>query len=205
MKLNVVHQESYSIGQLLLRTFFGSIYIAIPHYFVLIFLQIWSAILAFIAFWAVLFTGKYPKNMFDFQVKYLRWYLRVMARLYNLSDGYPAFGLNAEDENTEFDVAYPEKLSQGDLILKALFGVIYVLIPHYIVLALRGIVTSIYILIAWFAVLFTGKYPEKMHEFNVGTIRWAYRLNLYMGLFMTDKYPPFNGKPDAEEPAPTVE
>lgn len=205
MKLNIVHQESYSRGQLLLRTIFGVFYIVIPHAFVLMFLQIWSSILAFLAFWAVLFTGKYPKSMFEFQTKLLRWNLRLSARIYNLSDGYPAFGLNAQDENTEFEVAYPEKLSQGDLILKILFGFIYVLIPHAVVLAFREIATYFVIFIAWFAVLFGGKYPQGMHEFVVGTIRWSTRLTMYMGLFMTDKYPPFNGKPDADEAVPPVE
>ena len=196
MKFNILHQSSYSRGELLLRTFFGWLYIAIPHMIILYFLQIWSAILTFIAFFSILFSGKYPKNMFDFQVKYLRWYLRVNARLLNLSDGYPAFGLNAQDDKITFDVPYPEKLSVGDLILKALFGWIYVVIPHGIALVLREIVTVIYIVIAWFAVLFTGKYPEKMHEFNVGTLRWSYRVQMYYMLLMTDKYPPFNGKPD---------
>ena len=134
--------------------------------------------------------------MFEFQVKYLRWYLRVYARLYNLSDGYPAFGLDAEDELVQFEVQYPESLSRGDLILKVLFGIFYVLIPHAIALALRGIVSVIYMLIAWFAVLFAGNYPQKMHEFNVGTIRWSVRLNMYISFLMTDKYPPFNGRVD---------
>lgn len=204
MKLNVVHQESYSRGQLLLRSFFGYFYILIPHAFVLMFLQIWSGILSFFAFWAVLFTGKYPKSMFEFQVKLLRWNLRLSARMYNLSDGYPAFGLNAQDEFTQFEVTYPEKLSQGDLILKVLFGFFYVLIPHVFVLLFRSVANMVIVFVAWFAVLFTGKYPQGMHDFNVGTIRWSTRLTMYMGLFMTDKYPAFSGNPDSDETASAV-
>ena len=67
MKLTVQHQESYSRGELLLRTFFGWLYIMIPHGFVLLFVALWSAILQFVAFWIILFTGRYPQSMFDFR------------------------------------------------------------------------------------------------------------------------------------------
>ncbi len=196
MRFDIVHQDSYSRGELLLRTFFGVIYIAIPHFFVLSFLAIWSAILTFIAFWSILFTGKYPRKMYEFQVKYLRWYYRVTARLWNLSDGYPKFGLNADDEHVILEVEYPEHLKVGDLLLKVFLGFIYVLIPHLIALFIREIVTLILIFIAWWAVLFTGKYPEGMHRFNVGTLRWGLRLNMYIFMLMTDKYPPLHGRPE---------
>lgn len=107
MKLKVKHQESYSRLELLLRFFFGFFYIIIPHAFLLIFVGIWAAILRFIAFWVVLFTGKYPKSMFEFQVGLLRWNLRLSARIYNVSDGYPAFGIKGTDEYTQFEVEYP--------------------------------------------------------------------------------------------------
>ena len=93
MKLTIQHQESYSRGELLLRTFFGWIYIIIPHAFILLFVSLWGAILQFVAFWVILFTGRYPQSMFEFQVGLMKWNLRVSARLYNISDGYPAFGL----------------------------------------------------------------------------------------------------------------
>ncbi len=198
MKFDIVHQESYSRGELLLRTFFGIFYIAIPHMVVLYFLGIWSAIINFIAFWSILFTGKYPKSMFEFQVKYIRWQMRVNARLLNLADGYPKFGLEAQDDAVIFEMEYPERLNPGSLILRVLFGFFYVLIPHIFALMIRLIVTDVLIFVAWWAVLFTGKYPEGMHKFNVGTLRWSLRLNLFMMYFMTDTYPPFSGLPDEE-------
>jgi len=98
-----------------------------------------------------------------------------------------------------FNIEYPEKLSRGKLILKTLFGPIYVLIPHGIVLALYGVVASIMMFISWWAILFTGKYPKGMFDFVVKYQRWAMRVGAYMS-FMTDVYPPFNGNEDAGAP-----
>lgn len=199
MKFEIIRQDSYSRGQLLLRTFFGWLYIVIPHAFVLSFLSIWSYIINIVAFWTILITGKYPKNFFDFQVKYLRWYTRLSAVLMNLVDGNPGLGLEKDHPNVKFDIEYPESLKRGDLILKVIFGWLYVAIPHLFVLSLRMIVTEIYVYVAWFIVLFTGKYPEGMHKFNVGTLRWAMRFEVYLIFLMSDQYPPFNGKPDEEQ------
>ena len=88
---DIAHQESYSRGQLLLRTFFGFIYIMIPHMFVLFFMYIAAGILRFIAWWAVLFTGKYPTGMHSFVVGTLRWGMRVVIYLSFMTDTYPPF------------------------------------------------------------------------------------------------------------------
>lgn len=193
MKLTIHHQETYSRLELLLRTFFGWLYIGIPHYFLLFFVSIWAAILIFIAFWVVLFTGRYPKNMYEFQAGLMRWGLRLNARIYNLSDGYPAFGIKAADEKVTLDLPYPEKLSRGLLLLRFFFGFIYVLIPHGFLLFFRSIATMVIAFLAWWAVLFTGKYPLSFHKYVTGFLRWTNRVNLYL-LFLTDKYPPFTGK-----------
>lgn len=197
MKLNVENQESYSRGELILRTLFGFIYIGIPHNFLLFFLGIASSIVTFIAFWAILFTGRYPQSMYEFQEKVMRWQLRVRARLLNLCDGYPAFGLNSEDDHTDLKLQYPEHISRGKTFLRQLFGFIYVIIPHFFILIFRMIATQVLVFIAWWAVLFTGKYPAGMHEFVLGTLRWGQRVSLYMG-HMSDIYPPFSGKSDEE-------
>lgn len=190
---DIIHQESYSRGQLLLRSFFGIFYIMIPHGFALGVMGLAGAVLRFIAWWAVLFTGKYPRSFFDFQLGLLKWSTRVNARMLNLADGYPAFGNSGQDANTNVHVAYPESLSRGTLLLRAFFGIIYVLIPHGLCLLFRGIATYFVVFIAWWAILITGKYPKGMFDFVVGTLRWATRIGIYMG-FMTDKYPPFSGK-----------
>ena len=194
LTLDITHQESYSRGELLLRTLFGWIYILLPHQFLLFFFGLWGSILSFISFWVVLFTGEYPQSFFEYQVKLMRWNLRVAARQWNLSDDYPAFGLEGSDEFSRLEVEYPERLSRGHLLLKAFFGVFYVLLPHGFVLIFRFLATSILNFLAFWVVLFTGDYPQSWHEFNVGTLRWVYRVQLYMG-YMTDEYPPFSGKP----------
>ncbi len=192
MKLTITHQEHYSRGELLLRTFFGWIYIAIPHAFVLMFVGIWGAILQFVAFWVILFTGHYPESMFAFQVGLMKWDVRLSARLFNISDGYPAFGVKGSDDLTTLEVPYPEKVSRGLTLLRLFFGLFYVAIPHFFILYFRAIWIGIIIFICWWVVLFTAGYPKNLHEWVVGQIRWQMRVVLYM-LFMTDTYPPFTG------------
>jgi len=204
MKFYIKHQESYSRGELLLRSFFGWLYIVLPHVFLLMFMSIWSSILTFISFWAILFTGRYPQSFFEFQVGLIKWNIRVNARLYNLSDGYPAFGINSSDQYTDFQMAYPESLSRGLAIVKLLFGVIYVGIPHLFILTFRSLWTQILVFISWWVILFTGSQPQSWHAFNVGTLRWSTRVNLYLS-FMTDEYPPFSGREDNDTPVSSKE
>ncbi len=190
----ILHQARYSRGELLLRTFFGWFYIVIPHYFLLFFLMFASIFVVFVSWWAVLFTGQYPRKLFDFIVRVYRWEARVEARTIHLADGYPAFGLKQTDSSVQLEIPYPEKLSRGHLIVRTLFGWLYCLIPHGIVLMFRSIATFVLVILAWWVVLFTGNYPKKWHEFNVGTLRWNLRVNAYI-IFLSDTYPPFSGKP----------
>ncbi len=198
MKFNVRYPESFSRGELLLRTLFGFIYIGLPHLFLMAFYGIWSSILTFIAFWSILFTGRYPQSFFEFQVGMQRWALRLNARIYNLADGYPSFGTDGTDEDTQFEMDYPESLSRGMALIRALFGIIYVILPHGFLLMFRSLATQVLTFLAFWAVLFTGKYPRSWFDFNVGTLRWNTRINLYMG-YMTDTYPPFSGRPDDDD------
>jgi hypothetical protein len=192
MKLTIQHQDSYSRGELLLRTFLGWLYIYIPHGFLLLFVGLWGAVLQFVAFWVILFTGTYPEPMFQYQVKLLQWSLRLNARIYNLSDGYPAFGLEGADDHTVLAVPYPEKVNRGLTLLRLFFGIFYVGIPHGFILLIRGFFVGILLFLAWWMVLFTAKFPGRFHEWSVGQIRWQTRVNLYL-MFMTDTYPPFTG------------
>ncbi len=194
MKLTITHQETYSRGELLLRTLFGWLYITLPHGFLLMFVSLWGAILQFVAFWVILFTGRYPQSMFEFQVGLIRWNTRVTARLFNLTDGYPAFGIKGKDELTSVEVPYPEKVSRGLTLVRLLFGVFYVFIPHYFILFFRLIFVGILVFVAWWVVLFTGKYPKTMHDWVVGQVRWQTRVSIYM-MYMSDIYPAFTGDP----------
>jgi hypothetical protein len=92
-----------------------------------------------------------------------------------------------------FKVDYPEKLSRGTLLLKIFFGWLYVGIPHGIALGFYGIGVAAVQFIAFFAILFTGKFPKEMFDFTVGYMRWANNVAAYM-TFKRDEYPPFSGK-----------
>ena len=193
MRLIIPYQESFSRAELLLRSFFGWLYIMIPHGIILAILGIISYFITFIAFFAILFTGKYPEGMFNFQVGVQRWQMRVTARMMNIQDGYPPFSMDSGGDTVDLHVPYPPSLSRGLLLLKVFFGFLYVGIPHGIILALRYIVVYIILFLAWWVVLFTGNYPESWHGFVVDTLRWQTRVMLYLN-FMTDEYPPFTGK-----------
>ncbi|MDZ4750952.1 MAG: DUF4389 domain-containing protein [Flavobacteriales bacterium] len=198
MSTFIKHQESYSRGELLLRTFFGTIYIIIPHFFLLFFVSIGAMVLSFLAFWVVLFTGKYPRGWWDFMVNLFKWTLRINARMWNLADGYPAFGLNGTDNNTNFAMQYPEKLSQGLLIVRVLFGGLYVGIPHGLCLFFLFIAATFVNFLSFWIILFTGNLPKGLHDFQTGVLRWSLRVSAYL-YFLTDTYPPFS----LEEDGPT--
>ena len=92
------------------------------------------------------------------------------------------------------DIAYPPNLSRGTLLLKVFLGWLYVLIPHGILLYLYGIAVGVVTFIAFWVILFTGKYPKGMFDFVVGMYRWQMRVTAYVGL-LRDEYPPFSGQP----------
>jgi hypothetical protein len=194
MQLSVVRQDLYSRGELLLRTMFGAFYIGVPHFFLWIFVGIWSVVLGFVAFWSIIFTGRYPQSIFEFQVKFMSWQQRVYATMHNLVDGYPSFGLAGTSDKVSLIVEYRERQGRALVIVRFLFGMFYVLVPHGFCLFFRYLATGILAFCAWWVVLFTGSYPATWHEFNVGTMRWMLRVGLYNGFF-TDTYPPFSGRP----------
>ena len=90
-------------------------------------------------------------------------------------------------------VEYPEKLSRGWLLLKVFFGWLYVGIPHVIILWFYGIAVGVVIFIAFWAILFTGRFPRGMFDFVVGYMRWGIRVTAYWTNLLRDEYPPFSG------------
>jgi hypothetical protein len=190
----VPYPEKLSRGLLLLRTLLGWLYVAIPHGICMFFIGLCAAFAQFIAFWVVLFTGQYPRSLFEFVVNTLQWQLRVAVYMNFLTDEYPPFSMY-DYHPAEFIVEYPERLSRAQLLARLFFGWLYILIPHGFCLEFRLIAHSFVTFVAWWVVLFTGKMPEDMHRFLVGTYRWQARLIAYT-FFLTDEYPPFSGQPD---------
>jgi hypothetical protein len=182
--------------------------LAIPHYIVLVFLWAAYVLLGIVAFFAILFTRRYPRAIFDFNVGVLRWTWRVGFYTFGAlgTDRYPPFTLDdVPDYPARLAVEYPGPLSRGLVLVKWwLLAIPQYLIVSVIVggggwLAWRGEhwswswgggLVGLLVLIAGFALLFTGRYPRGLFDLVVGLDRWAFRVLGYASL-MTDAYPPF--------------
>jgi hypothetical protein len=179
--------------------------LAIPHYIVLFFLWIAYVALTVIAFFAILFTERYPRGIFDFNVGVLRWTWRVGFYATNAlgTDRYPPFTLDPVDYPATLDVPYPERLSRGLVLVKWWL----LAIPHYMVLSVlvggwsvwighwnwhvhtSGLL-EILVLFAGVVLLFTGQYPQDLYRLILGINRWFFRVIAYATL-LRDEYPPF--------------
>lgn len=162
--------------------------LAFPHFLIIYALLAVASVIEFIAFFAILFTKRYPRGLFDFVVNIYRWNANVSAYVGLLRDDYPPFSWDPGKYPVTFEVDYPEQLSRWLIFFKWLLA-----FPHYIVLALVYIVALLFWFLAFFAILFTGRFPRGMFDFIVGTVRWSYRVQAYTYL-LTDQYPPFSTK-----------
>jgi hypothetical protein len=190
--------------------------LAIPHFVVLFFLWIAFVGVSVVAFFAILFTGRYPRGLFDFNVGVLRWSWRVGFYSYSAlgTDEYPPFTLrDAPDYPARLEVEYPESLSHGLVLVKWLLA-----IPHFLVAAVfvggawtawtgagtewmfgSGGLVGLLVFIAGVVLLFTGRYPKSVYDFVLGMNRWVFRVAAYAAL-MTDTYPPFRLDMGGNEP-----
>ena len=145
---------------------------------------------AFAAFLMILFRKKYPKWMFDYQLEVLRFNARVSAYLSLATDEYPS---TDEEQSVHLDVAYPDAATELNRFLPLIKWLLA--IPHYIVLFILEIIAFVVTIIAWFAIIITGKYPSGMFNYVVGVARWSNRVTAYAFLLTTDRYPPFHLSP----------
>lgn len=134
----------------------------------------------------IVFRQKYPRWWFDFGLELGRFSTRVGAYMLLLTDIYPS---TTEAQSVHLDVDYPDAANGLNRWLPLVKW--FLAIPHYVVLTVLFIGVAIVTVIAWFAILFTGRYPRGLFDFVVGTMRWAVRVWAYAGLLVTDEYPPF--------------
>jgi hypothetical protein len=191
--------------------------LAIPHFIALFFLWTAFAVVSVIAFFAILFTARYPRGLFDFNVGVLRWSWRVGFYSYSAlgTDQYPPFTLKDDPEYpARLEVEYPASLSRGLVLVKWWL----LALPHYLVVAVfaggawaawtgagpewmfsSGGLVGLLVVFAGVVLLFTGRYPSSLYDFVLGMNRWVYRVGAYAAL-MTDSYPPFRLDMGGNEP-----
>ncbi|MFC8244574.1 DUF4389 domain-containing protein [Streptomyces chartreusis] len=180
----------------------------VPHFVVLFFLWIAFIVVSVIAFFAILFTERYPRPLFDFNLGVLRWSWRVAYYSYSAlgTDRYPPFSLGEEPGYpTRLDITYPEHLSRGLVLVKWWL----LAIPQYIVIGFflggvhlgwwTGGLVGVLTVIAAVIMAFTEKYPRDLFALILGLDRWCLRVVAYAAL-MTDAYPPFRLDMGATEP-----
>lgn len=134
----------------------------------------------------LLFRKKYPRWWFDWNLGLVRFSARVTAYFALLRDEYPS---TDEEQAVHLDIAYPnarDELNRWLPLVKWIAA-----IPHYVVLFFLGIAGLVIIIVSWFAILFTGRYPRDLFDFVVGVQRWGLRVSAYAFLMATDRYPPF--------------
>lgn len=142
-------------------------------------------VMAIVSWFAIVFTGKQPKGLWDFTGFYMRWRSKAVAYMALLRDEYPPFGEGAYP--VDFGAGeFPETRNRWSVGLRFFY-----LIPQAIVLFFLGIAWGITVFIGWLAILFTGSYPEGLYRFGIGYLRWTLRVEAY-ALLMHDEYPPFS-------------
>lgn len=162
--------------------------LVIPQILVLYVLELIVLVLLVISWFAILFTRTYPRGVFNLMVQIYRWYSNVLAYMLLLRDEYPPFSGSPGKYPLTVEIDYPEEgLSRWKIFVKWWL----LAIPHLLIVYALLIVAEVMVFVAWFAIVFTGRFPRGLFDFVVGALRWATRVSAYAFLLTTDRYPPF--------------
>lgn len=168
--------------------------LVVPHQIWLYLLMIGAEIVAFLGWFAILFTGRMPDSWTDYIAGVLRYQWRITSYLYAWTVEYPSFSpVPGHVDPGDYPAALWSARAVERNRLTTFFRGLLV-IPHFIVLSVFGIIAFLGLAVAWFAVLFTGRWPEGLRSFAIGYFRWVFRVNGYLYL-LTDAYPPFDTAP----------
>ena len=200
-----------------LTTFFR-FFMVIPQAIVFVFVSIAAYIIYFLSWWGILFTGNYPQTFFKFVTWWFRWSVRLSGYMFLLTDKYPPFtGDSGVVYPIGVEVETPGKLSRLTTFFRFPIAPSWnfdplkgqgnwswtgspgwpMTIPHTIVLFFLGIAAGVILFLAWWAIVFTGRYPETFFNYVTWYFRWTTRVGGYSYLF-TDKYPPFSGAEEVD-------
>ncbi len=178
---DIQHQDSYVRFLPLVKWL-----LLIPHWFALFFVFIGAIFAIVYAWFAVLITGKFPEGVHRFLVGTGRWATRATAYAFLMTDRYPPFSLDHDDDYpARYDVAYKQEIARWRPLVQWLL--VY---PYTLVASVLMFLAYVCTFLAFFAILFTKKFPQGLFDFNVVALRWQNRGNVY-GAFMVDKYPPW--------------
>ncbi len=158
--------------------------VVIPHFIALCLLDIAVFVVWFIAWFAILCTGRYPRGLWDFSMVVLRWHANVLAYSLFQRDEYPLFG--GGDYPVRFDMEYPTCLSRWKVFVTWLL-----VLPHAVILIPLVLACCLVSIVAWFNILFTRRYSRDLFDFSTGVQRLMHRVDVYNWL-LTDAYPPFS-------------
>jgi len=165
--------------------------LGIPHLMVAYSLSSLFSVFTIIAFFSILFTRKIPKGIFSAMVMIIRHNWRIASYVTFAREDYPPFHYTLQtadtgDDQAALSITEPEEFNQWLPLVKW-----FLAIPHYVVLSILGIGLFFSLIVSFFTILFTGKYPEALRDYFINVYSYSVRVNMYTGL-LTDEYPPFS-------------
>jgi hypothetical protein len=163
----------------------------LPHLIIVGVLSWAMSIVVWVGYWIILFTGRQPEGIDRFAAGVIRWSTRTYAWMASTTDKYPAFSFDDDPGDSQTTIEWDDEPRNRLLAASGIFGIKYVLaVPHFIVLSFLLFAAIVASWFGYWAILFTGRLPEGLHDYVVGTLQWSARVSAWI-TSLTDRYPPF--------------